>query len=100
MRFIVFQELMKVSHFYSDQDFTHEIFANRPQRIILDENQIEITGFLPSIMAKGVCPFVLVNQGEDMSQLMNEHYHEANLIKIEMINGLFELYALPCLFSP
>jgi hypothetical protein len=90
----------KVSHFYSDQNFTHEIFANRPQRIILDENQIEKAGFLPSIMAKGVCPFVLVNKGEAMSQLMNEHYHEANLIRKEMMDGQFELFAQPCLFSP
>jgi hypothetical protein len=95
-----FPGINKVSHFYSDQNFTHEIFANRPQRIILNESQIEIAGFLSGIMAKGVCPFVLVNQGEGMSQLMNEHYHEVNLIKLEIMNGQFELYAQPCLFSP
>jgi hypothetical protein len=95
-----FPGINKISHFYSDQNFTHQIFANRPQRIILDESQIEIAGFLPSIMAKGVCPFLLVNQGEEMSQLMNQHYHEANLIRMELINGHFELFAQPCLFSP
>jgi hypothetical protein len=95
-----FPGINKVSHFYSDQNFTHEIFANRPQRIILDESQIENAGFLTSIMARGVCPFVLVDQGEAMSQLMNEHYHEVNLIRMEMMDGQFELYAQPCLFSP
>jgi hypothetical protein len=95
-----FPGINKVSHFYSDQNFTHEIFANRPQRIILDESQFEMAGFLPGIMAKGVCPFVLVNQGDDMRQLMNEHYNDANLIRMEMMDGQFELYAQPCLFSP
>jgi hypothetical protein len=95
-----FPGINKVSHFYSDQNFTHQIFANRPQRIILDENQIEKAGFLSSILAKGMCPFVLVNQGEGMSRLMDEHYHEANLLRLELMNGQFELYAQPCLFSP
>ena len=95
-----FSGINKVSHFYSDQNFTHKIFANRPQRIILDESQFEMAGFLPGIMAKGVCPFVLVNQGDDMRQLMNEHYNDANLIRMEMMDGQFELYAQPCLFSP
>jgi hypothetical protein len=95
-----FPGINKVSHIYSDQNFTHEVFANRPQRIILDESQIEQAGFLTSIMARGVCPFVLVNQGEEMSQLMNKHYHEVNLIRMEMMDGQFEIYAQPCLFSP
>jgi len=43
---------------------------------------------------------VLVNQGDHMSQLMNQHYHEANLIRLEMMDGQFELFAQPCLFSP
>jgi hypothetical protein len=51
-------------------------------------------------MARGQCPFVLVNQGGHMSQLMNQHYHEAKLIRLEMIDGQFELFAQPCLFSP
>ena len=90
----------KASHFYSDLNFTHEIFANRPQRIILIEDQIEKVGFLHSIMARGQCPFVLVNQGDHMSQLMNQHYHEVDLIRLEMVDGQFELFAQPCLFSP
>ena len=95
-----FPGINKASHFYSDLNFTHEIFANRPQRIILIEDQIEKEGFLHSIMARGQCPFVLVNQGDHMSQLMNQHYHEANLIRLEMMDGQFELFAQPCLFSP
>ena len=95
-----FPGIDKASHFYSDLNFTHEIYANRPQRIILLEDQIEKEGFLPSIMARGQCPFVLVNQGDHMSQLMDQHYHEANLIRLEMVDGQFELFAQPCLFSP
>jgi len=95
-----FPGIDKVSHFYSDLNFTHEIYANRPQRIILLEDQIEKEGFLPSIMARGQCPFVLVNSGDHMSQLMDQHYHEADLIRLEMVNGQFELFAQPCLFSP
>ena len=95
-----FPGINKASHFYSDYNFTHEIFANRPQRIILIEDQIEEVGFLHSIMARGQCPFVLVNQGDHMSQLMNQHYHEADLIRLEMMDGQFELFAQPCLFSP
>jgi hypothetical protein len=95
-----FPGINKASHFYSDYNFTHEIFANRPQRIILIEDQIEKEGFLHSIMARGQCPFVLVNQGDHMSQLMNQHYQEADLIRLEMMDGQFELFAQPCLFSP
>jgi hypothetical protein len=90
----------KVSHFYSDYNFTHEIFANRPQRIILIEDQIEEGGFLSRILATGQCPFVLVNQGDKMSQLMNQHYQEVNLTRLEMMHGQFELFAQPCLLSP
>ncbi len=90
----------KASHFYSDYNFTHEIFANRPQRIILIEDQLEEEGFLSHILATGRCPFVLVNQGDNMSQLINQHYKEADLIRLEMVHGQFELFAQPCLLSP
>ena len=70
--------IAKVSHFYSDYNFTHEIFANMPQRIILIEDQIDEQGFLSHILATGQCPFVLVNQGDNMNQLMDQHYQEVN----------------------
>jgi len=92
--------IYKASHFYSDNNFTHEIFGNRPQRIILIENQLEQKGFLSSIMSTGQCPFVIVNTGDHMSQLMDQHYQEANLIRLEMLNDQFELFVQPCLLSP
>jgi hypothetical protein len=92
--------IAKVSHFYSDYNFTHEIFANMPQRIILIEDQIDEQGFLSHILATGQCPFVLVNQGDNMNQLMDQHYQEVNLIRLEMMNGQFILYAQACLLSP
>ncbi|HSB65605.1 MAG TPA: hypothetical protein VLD65_03450 [Anaerolineales bacterium] len=90
----------KASHFYSDNNFTHEIFGNRPQRIILVEDQLEQKGFLSGLMSTGQCPFVIVNTGDRMSQLMGQYYKEANLTRLEMLNGQFELYAQPCLLSP
>jgi hypothetical protein len=90
----------KATHFYSDYDFTHEIFGNRPQRIILNVDQIAKPGFLAGIMATGQCPFVLVNQGDEMSQLMDQHYTEAGLTRLEMMGGRFELFAQACLLSP
>jgi hypothetical protein len=90
----------KSTHFYSDYNFTHEIFGNRPQRIILDEKLIDTPGFLTSILASGQCPFIVVNQGDAMSQLMDQHYEEAGLIRLEMLGGAYELFAQPCLLSP
>jgi hypothetical protein len=90
----------KATHFYSDYNFTHEIFGNRPQRIILDEEQIARSGFLARILAAGHCPFILVNQGSSMSKLMDQHYQEAGLTRLEMPGGAFELFAQPCLLSP
>jgi hypothetical protein len=89
----------KATHFYSDYNFTHEIFGNRPQRIILDDEQIARPGFLARILAAGHCPFILVNQGSSMSQLMDQHYQEAGLTRLEMSGGAFELFAQPCLLS-
>ncbi|HEX9089917.1 MAG TPA: hypothetical protein VF831_00430 [Anaerolineales bacterium] len=92
--------ITKATHFYSDYNFTHEIFASRPQRIILITDQIAQPGFLTRILATGQCPFVLVNQGDEMSQLMDQHYQETDLIRLDLLNGQFELFAQPCLFSP
>jgi hypothetical protein len=90
----------KASHFYSDYNFTHEIFGNRPQRIILDVDKIAEPGFLSDLMATGQCPFVLVNQGDEMSQLMDKQYMTAGLTRLGMLNGQFDLFAQPCLLSP
>ena len=90
----------KATHFYSDYNFTHEIFGNRPQRIILIEDQLDQKGFLSTLMSKGQCPFVIVNTGDHMSRLMNQHYQEANLTRLEMLGGQFELFVQPCLLSP
>ena len=92
--------IYKASHFYSDNDFTHQIFANRPQRIILIEDQLDQQGFLSTLMATGQCPFVIDITGDHMSELMNQHYLEANLTRLVMLNGHFELFAQPCLLSP
>jgi len=92
--------ISNASHFYSDYDFTHEIFVNMPQRIILIEDQIDEKGFLSNILSFGHCPFVLVNQGDKMNELMDQHYEELNLIRLEMMHGQFMLYAQPCLLSP
>ena len=92
--------IAKTSHFYSDYNFTHEIFGNRPQRIILNIDQISQPGFLSSILATGQCPFVLVNHGSEMSRIMDQYYLEANLFKLDMLDGQFELFAQPCLLSP
>jgi hypothetical protein len=92
--------IYKATHYYSDNNFKHEIFGNRPQRIILIENQLEQPGFLSSIMATDQCPFVIVTAGDHMSQLMDQHYQEVNLVRLEMLHGQFELFAQPCLLSP
>jgi hypothetical protein len=92
--------ISKVSHFYSDTDFTHQIYAQRPQRLIADEASLEQDGFLDSLMAKGTCPFVVVEAGSPLSQLMKQVYQGSGLTRYEMIGGSFELYARDCLFTP
>jgi hypothetical protein len=92
--------IKRVTHFYSDYNFNHEIYANRPQKIIVDQEKFKKAGFLKALMGKGNCPFVLVNKGGTMSQLMQQYYKEAGLSERDMANGQFELYAQDCLFSP
>jgi hypothetical protein len=92
--------IAKATHFYSDYDFTHEIFVKMPQRIILIEDQIDEKGFLSNILAFGQCPFVLVKQGDKMNLLMDQHYQKVNLTRLVMMNDQFILYAQPCLLSP
>jgi hypothetical protein len=92
--------IAKASHFYSDDNFKHEIFIHIPQRIIFEQDRIDEAGFLSHILATGQCPFVLVNQDDRWRQLMDKHYQEVNLIRLEMLQGQFILYAQPCLLSP
>ncbi len=92
--------ISKATHYYTDYNFTHEIFGNRPQRIILDVEQIAQPGFLDGILATGECPFIIDTQSDKMSQLMDQNYQLAQLTRLEMLNGQFELFAQPCLLSP
>ena len=51
-------------------------------------------------MAKGTCPFVLVNAGDPMSEVMSQVYQGSGLTRYVLMDGRFELYAWDCLFSP
>lgn len=92
--------ITRVSHFYTDTDFTHEIYARLPQRIITDETSLLQNGYLDSLMSKGTCPFVLVETGDPLSRVMNKVYKKSGLNRYVLLDGLFELYAQKCLFTP
>jgi hypothetical protein len=92
--------ITRVSHFYSDQDFVHQIYARLPQRVITYEDSLNQKGYLDSLMAKGTCPFVLVEAGDSLSKIMNQVYKKSGLNRYILEDGLFELYAKKCLFTP
>jgi hypothetical protein len=95
-----FPGINRVSHFYTDTNFTHQIYARRPQRVISFIDSLNQGGYLDSLMSKGTCPFVLVNAGDPMSELMSQVYQGSGLTRYVLMDGRFELYARDCLFSP
>jgi hypothetical protein len=48
------------SHFYSDRDFIHQIFAGIPQRILWDASILRDTGAVAALLGSGERPFFLV----------------------------------------
>jgi hypothetical protein len=92
--------ISQVSHFYTDTNFTHQIYARRPQRVISFVDSLNQGGYLDSLMSKGTCPFVLVNAGDPMSELMLQVYQGSGLTRYVLMDGRFELYARDCLFLP
>jgi hypothetical protein len=92
-----FQGIDRVTHFYSDHDFRYQIYANRPQRVILEFGRLIDVKFLKSIMKKGRCPFIVVRKGDKMGEIMDIYYLEAGLIRREMVEGKFVLYHQSCL---
>jgi hypothetical protein len=92
--------ISRVSHFYTDTNYTHQIYARRPQRVISFVESLNQGGYLDSLMSKGTCPFVLVNAGDPMSELMLKVYQGSGLTRYVLMDGRFELYARDCLFSP
>jgi hypothetical protein len=92
--------ISRASHFYTDSNFTHQIYARRPQRVISFVDSLNQGGYLDRLMAKGTCPFVLVNAGSPMSELMSQVYQGSGLSRYVLMDGRFELYAQDCLFSP
>jgi len=88
------------THFFSDHNFTHQIYANRPQRIILVKEWIAKPGFLEHYLLNDQCPFVLVNQGTETNQVMDDEYARVGLNRYELVDGAFVLYANDCLTSP
>lgn len=102
---LVWQELAgypgldKASHFYSDDDFVHEIYAGRPQRIIplSDWSGQEI--LFSGLMKTGTCPFVLVTRESGVASQLDVFSQAAGLRRRDLLGGAFILYAQDCLFT-
>jgi hypothetical protein len=51
------------SHFYSDRDFLHQIFAGIPQRIFWDTSILRDPQAIRALLMSGHAPFILLRQG-------------------------------------
>jgi hypothetical protein len=51
------------THFYSDRDFVHQIFAGIPQRIFWDTSVLRDAQAVRALLATGRAPFILLRQG-------------------------------------
>jgi hypothetical protein len=71
------EELAEASHFYSDDVFTHQIFAGMPQRIIFGTGGFSWTHDLrdyltrEELWATGTNPFFLVSTGSSQYEALN-----------------------------
>jgi hypothetical protein len=51
------------THFYSDRDFVHQVFAGIPQRIIWDNSVLRDPGAVAAFLGRGENPFFLLREG-------------------------------------
>ncbi len=89
----------RATHFYSDDDFAHEIYAGRPQRVIFLEDWSS-QEFLQRMMAKGTCPFLLISRWSGVVKPVDQLYSAIGLQRSELVGGDFVVYAQECLLQP
>lgn len=53
--------LANSSHFYSDRDFRHQLYADRPQRILWDTTSLVQPGAMKALLQKGTDPFFVLH---------------------------------------
>jgi hypothetical protein len=51
------------THFYSDRDFVHQVFAGIPQRIIWEPSVLRDPGAVAAFLGSGENPFFLLREG-------------------------------------
>ena len=69
------------SHFYSNEDWIHEIYAGIPQRILENINSIKITSNVAEMIETGNHPFFLLSDGSE----------EAKILDGYVANGTFQM---------
>lgn len=55
--------LRSSTHFYSDRDFVHQVFAGIPQRIVWDTRILRDPAAVDTLLASGEGPFILLREG-------------------------------------
>ncbi len=69
-------ELTSSSHFYTDYDFTHQIFAGMPQRIIWDRLDLVKAR---KLLARGERPFFLLSQASSAKKALDQYIIQGDL---------------------
>lgn len=81
----------RASHFYTDRNFLHQLFANIPQRIIWDEEGFD-KDVVTDLLSKGSNPFFLFRENGDLDQKMQVMYRELELQRSEFFDEGYVLY--------
>jgi hypothetical protein len=88
--------LQNSTHYYSDRNFNHQVFAQIPQRIFWDTSQLQDPMYLMNLLGTGENPFIIANAGSPESKAINSTIQSSNLAirATQFYNCPFVLYSL------
>jgi hypothetical protein len=100
---ILWQEIHNIegfhqsTHFYSDGDFTHQVFAGIPQRIMWDPSVWEDPLALIALLGEGNRPFIVLREDGHEELVLERTIDAAGIIfgRIVPPPGGFNIYYLP-----
>jgi hypothetical protein len=85
------------THFYSDYNFIHQVYAGIPQRILWDEATYSTPEALVHLMSLGARPFFVFNSDSEEHQLFRTAWtqRDLGLVELRSASGKAIVYALP-----
>ncbi|MCA9448476.1 MAG: hypothetical protein KC931_15245 [Candidatus Omnitrophica bacterium] len=84
------QGLGESSHFYTSINFLHQIFCDRPHKIVWNENYVDTAEKTGWLLHYGSHPFFVLNEGDPMIPFLEEQKGSLGLTREE--SGPFTLF--------